>query len=47
MTPTHAVADGMHSAIIRATKSRDAVPIPHMSATLATEPGCCGGTGCC
>jgi SAM-dependent methyltransferase len=47
VTPTHAVADGMHSAIIRATKSRDEVA-PALAPTVpALDAGCCGGTGCC
>jgi SAM-dependent methyltransferase len=37
IVPTHQVADGMHSAIVRATK-----PI-----TGATDDSCCGVTGCC
>ncbi|HEX2142138.1 MAG TPA: arsenite methyltransferase [Candidatus Limnocylindria bacterium] len=51
VTPTHAVADGMHSAIIKATKPLDAAP----SVLLDSRPeelalagaGCCGGGGCC
>jgi SAM-dependent methyltransferase len=47
VTPTHAVADSMHSAIIRATKSRDEVA-PALAPTVpALDAGCCGGTGCC
>ncbi|MGW2747823.1 arsenite methyltransferase [Streptomyces sp. NPDC001450] len=44
ITPTHAVADGMHSAIVRATK-----PTISPSATTAspTDPSCCGVTSCC
>jgi SAM-dependent methyltransferase len=52
VTPTHTVADGMVSAIIRARKSADA-PMPGVSAertsrdlAVATD-GCCGGGGCC
>jgi arsenite methyltransferase len=53
VTSTHTVADGMHSAIIRATKPADAVPA---AAALAegrdnelqlVGTGCCGGGGCC
>jgi arsenite methyltransferase len=42
-TPTHQVADGMHSAIVRATKptSTEARPI------AAPAGGCCGTTTCC
>jgi arsenite methyltransferase len=49
ITATHDVTDGMVSAIIKATKPADAtattnaVELP----VLATEPGCCGGNGCC
>ncbi|MFD5429438.1 arsenite methyltransferase [Streptomyces sp. NPDC127084] len=39
ITPTHAVADGMHSAIVRATK-------PGAATTPADDP-CCGVTACC
>jgi SAM-dependent methyltransferase len=52
ITPTHQVADGMHSAIVHATK-----PIATATATVtttATEPdasatddSCCGVTACC
>ena len=50
VTPTHAVADGMHSAIIRATKP-EADPMA-LSAFAATElplaSDACGcGSGCC
>ena len=50
VTATHPVADGMHSAIIKATKSVEsaapasvdvAAPLPLVQA------GCCGGDGCC
>ena len=48
MTPTHDVADGMVSAIVKATRPIDAtaqagaapVEQPHAA------PGCCGGDGC-
>ena len=50
VTPTHAVADGMHSAIVKATMPTDAPPSVPRSApqelALAAS-GCCGGTGCC
>lgn len=44
ITPTHAVADGMHSAIVRATK-----PVAAESAVPATEASraCCGVNSCC
>jgi SAM-dependent methyltransferase len=47
VTPTHAVADGMHSAIIRATKSRDEVALALAPAVPTLDAGCCGGPGCC
>jgi SAM-dependent methyltransferase len=47
VTPTHGVAEGMHSAIIKATKSSRAAPALLAFAPVATDPGCCGGTGCC
>jgi arsenite methyltransferase len=49
ITPSHAVADGMVSAIVKATKPADARPAVNRSMRelplLAT--GCCGGSGCC
>ncbi|MGW0581099.1 arsenite methyltransferase, partial [Streptomyces sp. NPDC002920] len=39
ITPTHPVADGMHSAIVRAAKPT--------TATSATDDSCCGVTACC
>ena len=50
VTRSHDVADGMISAIIRATKPTDARPLIDLSAPRAlpvAESGCCGGTGCC
>jgi len=50
VTPTHAVADGMHSAIIRAMKPQAAsVPRPELAAAeLAVMAGGCGcGSACC
>ncbi len=49
ITPTHEVADGMISAIIKATRSVDA---PSTSSTVdlplpGAGTGCCGGEGCC
>jgi arsenite methyltransferase len=41
VTPTHEVAEGMHSAIIRATKPEGAVALP----LGVNDCGC--GTGCC
>jgi len=50
ITPSHTVADGMISAIIKATKPADARPLVDLSTRRdlpVTEAGCCGGTGCC
>jgi SAM-dependent methyltransferase len=49
LTPTHSVADGMHSVIVKATKPADAAPwTPSARAELpVAEAGCCGGGGCC
>jgi arsenite methyltransferase len=50
ITPSHAVAEGMVSAIVKAKKPADARPFVDLStprevAVLAN--GCCGGSGCC
>ena len=52
ITPSHAVTDGMISAIIKATKPADARPLIDLAARremlpVAEAGGCCGGTGCC
>ncbi len=51
LTPTHDVADGMVSAIVKATKPADAKPFVDLAARaelpIAEAGGCCGGTGCC
>jgi arsenite methyltransferase len=48
VTPTHDVADGMVSAIVKATKSRDAVrSAPRQLATVTASNGCACGDGCC
>ena len=50
VTPTHAVAEGMHSAIIKATKPLGAAPsVPVLSdaGELPLAAGCCGAAGCC
>jgi arsenite methyltransferase len=50
VTPTHAVADGMASAIVKATKRVDATPIAEPGLRLLPilgERSCCGGGGCC
>ncbi|MFY9588424.1 MAG: arsenite methyltransferase [Actinomycetota bacterium] len=42
LTPTHVVADGLHSAIIRATKPRDArEDAVRRELPMAAEHGCC------
>ncbi len=49
VTPTHAVADGMVSAIVKATKPRDARPAIDLSARAVpmAPSACCGAEGCC
>jgi arsenite methyltransferase len=50
ITPSHAVADGMVSAIIRASKPSDARPTVDLTAPrdlALADTGCCGGGGCC
>jgi arsenite methyltransferase len=49
VTPTHGVAEGMHSAIIKASKPLDAGPVVHDASpeALPLASSCCGGTGCC
>ena len=52
LTATHDVADGMVSAIVRATKPADAAPLIDLAARTdlafpVAESGCCGGGGCC
>ncbi|WP_326671371.1 arsenite methyltransferase [Streptomyces canus] len=44
IVPTHQVADGMHSAIVRAVKPAVG---PHTGVTPATDDSCCGVTACC
>jgi arsenite methyltransferase len=50
LLPTHDVADGMVSAIIKASKPVDAPPLvdltPRGDLSIASD-GCCGGGGCC
>ena len=50
VTPTHAVAERMHSAIIRATRGpqpeQEAERAPEYVSAGAATDGCCGG-GCC
>src|SRR4051812_3192084 len=48
VTPTHGVAEGMHSAIVRATKDRDAAIVAVRSLPLLASDGCgCGSGSCC
>jgi arsenite methyltransferase len=50
LTPTHAVADGMISAIVKASKPFDAKPMIDLSprSLPVAEAGCgCGSGGCC
>jgi arsenite methyltransferase len=56
LTPTHAVGDGLHGAIIRATKpagwTADSIrpvslPAPVTGLPVLVESSCCGGSGCC
>ena len=50
ITPSRDVADGMISAIVKATKPADARPFVDLSARQElpiAASGCCGGTGCC
>jgi arsenite methyltransferase len=50
LLPTHDVADGMVSAIVKASKPVDAPPLidltPRGELSMASD-GCCGGGGCC
>jgi SAM-dependent methyltransferase len=46
ITPTHSVADGMHSAIIRAAKPTTST-VPDTAATSSADGSCCGVTACC
>jgi hypothetical protein len=51
VTPTHEVADGMVSAIIKASKPADAKPFVDLAGrelpVTTAGSGCCGGEGCC
>ena len=56
VTPTNAAADGLHSAIIRATKPAGwdassirpiSLPAPMTGLPVLAGSGCCDGTGCC
>jgi arsenite methyltransferase len=50
LTPTHDVAEGMVSAIVKATKPADAAPFVNLTRRelSVTQDGCgCGAGGCC
>jgi arsenite methyltransferase len=57
VTPTHAVGDGLHGAIVKATKPATwtaadirSVDLPKPVGTelpVLAASGCCGGSGCC
>jgi SAM-dependent methyltransferase len=50
ITASHAVAEGMISAIIRASKPADAATLIDLAAPrelAVADAGCCGGGGCC
>ena len=47
VTPTHTVADGMYSAIVKATKGTDYQPAAEVRRELAVAAGCGCGDGCC
>ncbi len=49
VTSTHLVADGMHSAIIKARKPVDALPVVDLAPRemRLVSSDCCGGAGCC
>ena len=51
ITPTHALADGMVSAIVKATKPLEATPRIEEAARpglpIVAAGHCCGADGCC
>ena len=47
VTPTHSVADGMYSAIVKATKGADYQHAVQPKRELALAAGCGCGPGCC
>jgi SAM-dependent methyltransferase len=56
VTPTHAVGDGLHGAIVRATKPAGwtaaairpiSLPAPVRGLPVSAGGSCCGGNGCC
>jgi hypothetical protein len=47
VTSTHLVTDGMHSAIVKASKPMAAEPLSVELPLATAGVGCCGGGGCC
>ncbi|MER5521489.1 arsenite methyltransferase [Streptomyces sp. NPDC002763] len=47
ITPTHSVADGMHSALIRAAKPATSTLPETAAGTSSADGSCCGATACC
>jgi len=56
VTATHSAGDGLHGAIIRATKPADwtasairpvSLPAPVLGLPVLAASSCCGGAGCC
>ncbi|PWK89501.1 hypothetical protein C8D88_102775 [Lentzea atacamensis] len=47
VTPTHEVGDGMHSAIVRATKPADAAAPQNLPIADQNDGACCGVNACC
>ena len=47
LTPTHDVADGMVSAIVKATKPAGSARLIELPSLPMAETSCCGGGGCC
>ncbi len=56
ISPTHTVGDGLHGAIVRATKPVGwsagsirpiTLPVPVAGLAVIADASCCGGTGCC
>ncbi|MGW4905930.1 arsenite methyltransferase [Streptomyces sp. NPDC004270] len=47
ITPTHSVADGMHSALIRAAKPATSTLPDTAAGTSSADGSCCGATACC
>ncbi|MFE4961728.1 arsenite methyltransferase [Streptomyces sp. NPDC056660] len=47
ITPTHSVADGMHSALVRAVKPATSTLPETAAGTSSADGSCCGATACC